>query len=393
MEFDVRGFGAGKVQSLRIQAANKDEVARVVAAQNLRLLAIEPRRWTLSRPGKRSRFSILRFSQELIVLLEAGLTVVEAIETLVEKERQTESRRVLERLLDDMHQGKGFAGALEEQAAEFPPLYVNIVRAAEQTSGLEEALGRYVGHELQLEELRAKVVRASIYPLILLAVGSIVTLFLLGYVVPQFASVYQETGRRLPTLSQWLLNWGKLIDQHPALVLAAFTSVLMGISLGLRQLERRGGFAQLGMQIPVLKRYVRLFQLARFYLTVGMLLEGGIPIVRCLDLVVSLGTQDLRQSIRLTMEALRQGQSVSTAFDRQSLTTPVALRMLRVGEQSGMLGKMMSRIARSFDMEVGHAVEWFSRVFEPALMTAMGLVIGLIVILLYMPIFDLAGSL
>ena len=137
---------------------------------------------------------------------------------------------------------------------------------------------------------------------------------------------------------------------------------------------------------------MRTFELARFYRSLGMLLTGGIPIVSALGMVSGLLSAHLRSGAATAMEAMRRGETISAAFERGELTTPVAARLLRVGEKSGRMGEMMERIAIFHDEEMARWVDWFTRLFEPLLMIFIGLTIGLIVVLLYMPIFELAGS-
>jgi general secretion pathway protein F len=137
---------------------------------------------------------------------------------------------------------------------------------------------------------------------------------------------------------------------------------------------------------------MHIYQLARFYRTLAMLLKGGIPVVTALDMVSGLLQPVLQGRLKLASLAIREGQPISRAMEAQELTTPVALRMLRVGERTGNMGEMMERIAGFYDEEMARWVEWFTKLFEPVLMALIGLVIGVIVILMYMPVFDLAGS-
>ena len=165
-------------------------------------------------PG-RTTFSLLLFSAELRDLLEAGLSLVEAFEALLEKETSPLSRAVLERLTGDLREGLRFSAALARQPDVFPPLYVGIVRAAEGTSDLPRALSRYIDYQTRLDTVRNKMVSAAIYPAILLVVGAGVTFFLMGYVVPRFSGVYQGSGRSLPWLSQSTPRLGPV--RRPAL--------------------------------------------------------------------------------------------------------------------------------------------------------------------------------
>jgi general secretion pathway protein F len=146
-------------------------------------------------------------------------------------------------------------------------------------------------------------------------------------------------------------------------------------------------------QIPAIGERMRIYQLARFYRTLGMLLAGGIAIVQAIKMVSEMLPPALREDLAGAAGKISEGRSISYAMEVHRLTTPVALRMLRVGERTGQMGEMMERIAAFHDEEMARWVEWFTRLFEPLLMAVIGVVIGLIVVLMYLPIFELAGSL
>jgi general secretion pathway protein F len=334
----------------------------------------------------------LLFTQELIALLDAGLSLTETLETLAEKESRPESRQLIERLLATMREGRPFSAALAAQAEIFPPLYAATVRAAENTGDLSPALTRYVGYQNQIDTVKKKVLSASIYPLLLIGVGTLVIGFLLGYVVPRFATVYADSGRDLPCMSQMLLAWGEAVGAHGGWIALGAAGVITGLVLALAQPATRAALTRLAWRTPAIGEHLRTFELARFYRSLGMLLVGGIPIVPALGMVSGLLSAHLRSGAATAMDAMRRGETISAAFAHGELTTPVAARLLRVGEKSGRMGEMMERIAIFHDEEMARWVDWFTRLFEPLLMVFIGLTIGLIVVLLYMPIFELAGS-
>jgi general secretion pathway protein F len=162
---------------------------------------------------------------------------------------------------------------------------------------------------------------------------------------------------------------------------------------GLRSPALRARIGDTLWRVPGLGERMKLYQLARFYRTIGMLLRGGMPLVSALDMGAELLHPALRGRLVDARRTISEGKPVSASLDAHGLTTPVALRMLAVGEQSGNMGDMMDRIAAFHDEEIARWVDWFTRLFEPILMAVIGLVIGGIVILMYMPIFELAGSL
>jgi len=213
------------------------------------------------------------------------------------------------------------------------------------------------------------------------------------FVVPRFSRVYEERAADLPLFSKMLLGWGQLVEGHALLVIGVLVALAIACAYVLRSAPVRARFANALWRIPALGERMKLYQLARFYRTIGMLLRGGMPLVSALDMGAELLHPALRDRLNAARRAISEGRQVSVSMDSNGLTTPVAMRMLAVGEKSGNMGEMMDRIAVFHDEEISRWVDWFTRLFEPVLMAAIGLVIGAIVILMYMPIFELAGSL
>lgn len=394
MRFQLKAIGAeGRVEALEVEAFDHGAAVQQAESRGYTVLAVRRRAAVLEAWRSRERFPLVLFSQELLVLLQAGLPLVDSLETLAQKERRPELRGALERIAAILRQGRPFSAALEQLPHAFPPLYVATVRAAERTSDLGAALGRYVAYAQQLDAIRKRLVNASIYPLLLIAVGGLVTLFLLLFVVPRFARIYEERAADLPVFSKVLLAWGQLVEGRGALVLGVIglAVVLLFHFVRLHQVRRRIGEAL--WRVPALGERMKLYQLARFYRTVGMLLRGGTPLVQALDMAGELLHPALRPALGAARRAIAAGKPVSASLDAHGLTTPVALRMLAVGEHGGSMGEMMDRAAAFHDEEIARWVDWFTRLFEPLLMAVIGLVIGAIVVLMYMPIFELAGNL
>ena len=379
------------VTTLTMEALDESEVTARLQREGAQVLSIIAERgnWLAAR---RARFPLMLFTQELIALLDAGLTLTEALETLAEKESRPESRQLIDRLLTTMREGRPFSATLTAQADAFPPLYAATVRAAESTGDLSPALARYVGYQNQIDTVKKKVLSASIYPMLLIGVGTLVIGFLLTYVVPRFASVYADSGRNLPWMSQILLSWGEAVGAHGGWIALGIAAFIASFVMALAQPATRAALTRLAWRTPAIGEHLRTFELARFYRSLGMLLVGGIPIVSALGMVSNLLSAHLRSGATTAIEAMRRGETISAAFAHGELTTPVAARLLRVGEKSGRMGEMMERIAIFHDEEMARWVDWFTRLFEPLLMVFIGLTIGLIVVLLYMPIFELAGS-
>jgi general secretion pathway protein F len=395
MRFELKAIGpSGAVEALDFQAPDEITAVRQIEGRGYTVLSVRAK-GSLGLPWRRGgeRFPVALFSQELRVLLNAGLPLPEAIDTLGEKEKRGDWRSIIERLSEVLREGQTFSSALEEFPQIFSPLYVATVRSSEKTSDLAPALGRYVAYAAQLEAIKKRVVNASIYPMLLIAVGGIVSLFLLLYVVPRFGRIYEERGSALPLFSRLLLTWGSAVDRHAPVVLSVLGGlILLGI-YALRLASVRTAIGDALWRLPALGERLRMYQLARFYRTIGMLLRGGTPLVSALDMGGELLHPLLRERLARASRAIREGRGVAQSMEANGLTTPVALRMLNVGEKSGNMGEMLEQIAAFHDEEMARWVDWFTRLFEPILMTIIGLVIGVIVILMYMPIFELAGNL
>ena len=394
MPYEVRALSPdNQIISLVVDAQDEDDARRQVEARGLHATQLRALRTLRSSKASRGGISLVLFSQELLALLMAGLSIVEGLEALVEREGNARLRGILERLLAGLREGKRFSSLLAEQPDVFPPLYVGIVRAAEGTSDLPRSLQRYVDYQARIDTVRNKLISSAIYPSILFIVGGGVSTFLITFVVPRFATIYEGTGRSLPWMSQALLDWGKFASAHGLPLFAAAVAVAIAGGAVVRATIARVGLVSLLGRLPLLGPHLRIYQLSRLYLTLGMLLEGGIPIVSAMETAGGTISPALRDGLLRARAAVQAGAPLSSSFHAENLTTPISLRMLRVGERSGELGNMLTQSAAFYDGEISRWIDRFTRMFEPLLMSAIGLVVGTIVVLLYMPIFDLAEGL
>ena len=381
----------------QIDAASAQEASHKADERGYVVLSVAESGWPGVLPSgftlkRRERFALLLFSQQLLALLDAGLVLVEAVEALAANEPDEHARAVMRKLLDQLYSGRTFSDALALQPEHFPPFYIAALRASERSGGMAESLRRHIAYQGQIEGVRKKVVSAMIYPAVLLAVGALVTLFLLGYVVPRFSHIYEERATDLPLLSLVLMRWGRLVGAHGGKLLLASALALPAAAW---LATRPGARAWLGAKLwtlPWLGERMRVYQLSRLYRTLGMLLGGGTPILGALGLVPGLLSPLLRARLQVAIAGIREGQSISIAMHAAGLTTPVGHRMLQVGERTGRMGEMMERVATFYDDEVSRWVDVFTKVFEPALMALIGALVGGIVILMYLPIFELVGT-
>lgn len=393
MRFQIKGLDpSAAVIELQLDATDALEAQRLAETQGLRVLSLRATRQFLPHWHKRDSFPLLLFSQELTTLLNAGLALVDALESLAEKESSVQSRKLLNELVRLLYEGKSLSQALGQFPAVFPALYVALVQSSEKTGSVGDALSRYIAYRTRMDELRQKIVSASVYPLLLLCVGGGVLLFLVGYVVPRFSLVFEGMESDLPWLSQVLMSAGLFLNAHQNSLLAGSAGGIALLVFMSRQPAFRRGTRQLLDKIPAVHERALLYELARFYRSLGILLQGGIPILTAMDMARGLLGAAAQTRLDRAANNVREGHSLSRALQEHQLATPVSLRMLRAGEQSGNLGQMMERAADFYDEAISRWVEWFVRLFEPLLMAFIGLLIGVIVVLMYIPIFELASS-
>jgi general secretion pathway protein F len=392
MRFRVKALGAGNaVSDVLIDASDEAAARQMASARGLTVLSVRGAAMGLLGVP-RARFPLLLFSQELLALLQSGLPLVESIETLVEKETRAAVCTALDAMLAGLREGRSLSFVLESQPAVFPELYVALVRAAERTSDLDQALVRYIAYRQQSDALRNKLVSASIYPAVLLATGVLVVFFLLGYVVPRFSGVFEESVAKLPLASRLLIEWGALVEGHAWLLVGTLLAMVVAVIAAARHPAVASAASRALWRIPAVGDRLKIFQLARFYRSLSMLLRGGIAVLGAMQMCRELLSPALRQGLDAAMLQVREGKGLADSLAANCLTTPIANRMLRVGERAGNLGEMAERIAVFHEEEIGRWADWLTRLIGPLLMLVIGVVIGLIVVLMYLPIFQLAES-
>jgi general secretion pathway protein F len=337
--------------------------------------------------------SIPLLCEELKALLDAGLNLVEALDTLRASVTAAAEAELVARLLARVNEGKRLSDALDEEPS-VPRVLVAVIHGSEFTSGVGQAVGRYLDYHRRLDELKSRVVSASIYPAIVLALGVAIVLFLLGYVVPRFSAIYAEHTAGLGAGSSLILAIGGFVGQYVWPIVAAL-AVLLAWAVFATQRLRRGGLQVDRLRgLPVVGTIVGDLESARLFETLSMLTAGGFPVPTALrigrEVALTRRTSEAVESVRLDVEA---GGALSAALRRRSVGDEVAARLAGAGENSGDLARALGHVGEHHARRFSRRVERLTRVVEPLLLLLVGTTIGVIVLLMYMPIFDLAGSL
>jgi len=380
------------VEFIDVDAANEAEARRYVETSGSRLLAIQQQSAVLRGIKRRSRLNLLVFNQQLNSLLEAGQPIVDAIEILGRNDRSGQHQAVYEALLLGLKQGMQLSEAMSGLPSVFPPLYVAMIRSSETTGSLRAAIKRYMQYQTQLDSVRSKLVSAAIYPSILVSVGFVVVAFLLLYVVPRFSAVFDDVGSKQTQAAGFVLWWGGLVRDHGNVVVALMIGLPLAVVAVLGHAKTRVWFYRRLVAAPWVGDKIWIFQLARLYRTLSMLLRSGVSVLAAMKMTEASLPAAMREDMRAASLAISEGRSISVVMQQHNLSSEVARRLLVAGESSGNLDEMMARIADFYDQEVATWVDIVGRLIEPALMVGIGLVIGGIVLMLYLPIFDLASA-
>jgi general secretion pathway protein F len=384
-EFVVRIHEPARgVRDVRVSAEHAGRVADALGIDARRLLSVR-----LAQPAaaaRRSGLNLRLFAQELSVLLQAGVPLLEALATLREKDA---GAQVLDGVLAALRDGLPLSTALARAPAAFDELFVAVVAASERSGQLPATLRDHAAYLAWSDALRARLVAASVYPLMLLGAGGAVVMFLLLYVLPRFAGIFDGMGQELPAASRALMSLGVAAHANPtAALLLALAVPAAGLVLW-RAPAARALAARLLWRSRFIGPRLRVLALARLYRCLALLLAAGVPVLAALRLAEAVLPALLQPALRAAAAEVGTGLRLSQSLLAHGLATPAALRMLRVGESSGEVATMFERAAAFHDEEIARLSELITRTVNPVLMLVMGVVIGGIVVLMYLPIFTL----
>jgi general secretion pathway protein F len=391
MQFRIKQLDASMaVTDSIIDAANEAEARELIANSGGRVIDVKAARAISPRRDGRD-FNLNVFNQQMHSLLEAGQTVVDAIEILSRNDRKGASRAVYDALLRSLHSGNQLSNAMEGLPSVFPPLYVAMVRSSETTGTVRASIRRYQLYQQQVDALRGKLRAAATYPAILLGVGFLVISFLMLYVLPRFSAVYDDVGTMRSGSAGFVQWWGGFVRNNQTFAWGGFAALIVVlVLLVLHPAVRTAAFRRL-LATPWVGERVWVLQLGRLYRTLAMLLHSGVSVLAAMRMTRASLPLAMHGQLDEAARRISEGVPMSDALREAGLGTEVAVRLLVAGESSGNLAHMMNHIADFYDQETAMWVDTAGRLIEPVLMLGIGLVVGGIVLMLYSPIFDLAN--
>lgn len=399
MEFRCRlGTAGGEIIEGVYVADSEERLRRELEEKGLFVLALH-RRGVLPglqigrpRPRRISRQEFLVFNQELATLLKAGMPLVQSLDILRQRVANETFKAVLDNVYDKVKAGTALSDAFTEHGSLFPPVYAASLMAGERSGNLDAVIRRYVAYEKVLGAVRKRTIAALIYPAILVGMMVVLIGVIVLRVVPAFSEFYNTFGRELP-LSTRIIVWvSDAVVKNLALIVFAVAAAVVAVVTWVKQPGHREQLDRLLIQLPGLGGTARKFATAQLARTLATLLGGGIPLVNALDTSArSMSNRYMAHELDFVRRRVQEGESFAKALLSRGMFPDVAVKMVEVGESTGALQEMLNSLADFYDEEIETEVSRYITLVEPVLLVVMGLVIAVVVLALYMPLFELTS--
>ncbi|MFC2590099.1 MAG: type II secretion system F family protein [Ottowia sp.] len=381
----------GQAAEGRTEAAAEADVLRQLRERGLTPIRVQPAGQAegAALAGPRPRAArgpvkpadVLSLTSELAIMLRAGLALDAALRVLIDMSHKPSVRAMLEKVLEDVKGGAPFSRALAAHQAHFGDFYINMIRSGEVSGQMPQVLDRLAGHMQRLRALRESVVSATLYPAILLGVAVLSLVGMLGFVVPQFEKLFKDMGDALPMPTRVVMLLGQGF-RHYGLALGLGAAALGWLAWRwLRTPAGRQWWQARLIALPVLGPIVRKYQLTLFARSLGTLLDNGVPLLAALHISVETVThQALRQALAKMAPLVKEGSRIVPAMRATGVFEPLAINLVRVGEETGRVGAMMNELAAILDRDVETGIKRGLTLLEPALILVLGLLIAAIIV-------------
>jgi type IV pilus assembly protein PilC len=387
----------GIIKKGEMEAPNEAAIRIHLRQQNIipTKVASKGKEIRISLPfGKKvNQRSIAVFTRQLATMIDAGLPLVQSLEILSSQQESKVFKDIIREIREDVEGGSTFAGALKKHPTTFNELYTNLVVAGEEGGILDNILTRLANYIEKSEALKKKVKSALVYPATIVGVAVIVVIILMIFVIPVFETMFKQAGQSLPLPTLIVLTISKLIKKY---IIIFIPALILLFYLGKKYYQTQNGRAvidRLLLKLPVFGPLFRKIAVARFSRTLGTLVSSGVPILDGLTIVSrTSGNRTIETAILSARASIREGETIAEPLNRSGIFPPMVIQMISVGESTGALDSMLSKIADFYEEEVDIAVANLTSLLEPFLMIFLGVVIGGVVISMYLPIFNMANA-
>lgn len=402
MEFVCRlGTPDGRVREELREARDEDLLRRELEREgyhvfDLRARSLTPR-LALPKLLRRRRHiparTLLIFNKELATLLKAGLPLLQALELMLERQRDPFFRNVLTEIRDGVRTGEELSEAVGKFGTVFPPLYSSSLKAGERSGELELVIRRFVRYQELLLDARKRVTAALVYPAVLLTVSTIMIIIMMIYVVPKFRVLYRDMNAHLPLITTMTLAISAFLRQNWPFFLAVVVVLTFIVQRWTRTASGRQAVDRWKLALPVLGGIYHRFALSEMTRALSTLLAGGIPLVPSLETSIgAVGNSFVRQKLLPSIQAVKEGQTLNQALEDSTVFSPIAVDMVKVGEATGALATMLSDLSEFIDEEVETRLQRLLTLIEPIMLVLMGIIVATLLISVYLPMYSVLGQ-
>jgi type IV pilus assembly protein PilC len=398
MEFRCRLATAGGeiVEGIYV-AENEARLRRELEEKGLFVLSLQQRgavpglgSFGGARRHKIRQQEFLMFNQELSTLLKAGMPLVQSLDILRQRVKNATFKAVLDGVYEKVRSGSALSDAFAEHGDLFSPIYAASLMAGERSGNLDSVIRRYVAYEKIIGAVRRRTISALIYPVVLIIMMTLLVGIIVLKVVPAFSDFYSTFDRELPLSTRMIMGFSDLLVNN--LLIVVLIAVVVIVAVRAWMLSRREQFHRMVLQLPWIGPTVRKFATSQLSRTLGTLLGGGIPLVNGLEIAAqAIGNRFMARELDDVGRRVREGEGFAKALLARGVFPDVAVKMVEVGEQTGALQEMLNSIAEFYDEEIETEVAAYVTLIEPVLLVLMGIVIAVVVLALYMPLFELSS--
>jgi len=389
----------GELRTGEMEAANKAAVEEKLAAEKIKVIRIKAKRGGLGLKipglgGSVATKTLVVFTRQLATMIDAGLPLVQCLEILSTQEPDPTFKKVLTEVKGSVEHGNTFADSLKKHPKIFDNLFVNLVAAGEMGGILDTILNRLADYTEKSMKLRGRIKSAMKYPITVLIVSLLITAGLLWKVVPTFAAMFKTLGNReLPAMTQFMVNLSNNFIRWMPAIAAIIVGAIVGYKVIRTLPQTRYLSDKFFTKLPVFGNLIVKASIAKFTRTLGTLIASGVPILDAMEIVAKTsGNLVVERGVMYARDRVAEGKTIAAPLMEQNLFPKMVIQMIAVGESTGALDVMLSKIADFYDDEVDEAVDGVTSMMEPLIMVVLGGLIGSVMISMYMPIFSMADG-
>ena len=389
----------GQTRSGKVEAPNAEELKKRLQAEGLQVLEVTEDRKAPRVPaggyGRVKLSDLAIFARQFSTMLDAGVSLIRCLDVLQAQTNNARLRKILMDLSARVESGESLSRSMARHPKAFSQLIIGLIRAGEVGGVLEESLQRIAGFLEKDVELRRKIRSAMTYPVIVLLAAIGIVIFLVSWLVPQFAQLFKELGiENLPAPTQFLVDLSALFTQRWYVVLIAVAAVFIAYKLFVSTRVGRRVADRVKLRVPVFGPLHHKIVMARFSRTMGTLLASGVPILQAMETVAGVvGNSVVSDAVIESRARIREGEKIADPLQRSKMFPPMVVHMVSVGEESGSLDHMLNKIADFYENEVEMTIASLTAAIEPVMIVLLGVIVGFIVIAMFLPMIEVISNL